>query len=253
MADTDLDEAVRRLPFFDHHAHLLAQPTAGYSLAEVLTESPGSVPQTPHLLTWLRAQRDLVNGPVTARGLLDGCRFEAMLVDDGYRFPGGRRRISTMAADEEQARGARAGLVVSGGGPRRAANRPPPTPGAHRHRRPRPLAAPGRPHTAGAAAERSPQRIDSDGRAPRMLSSYESRVYDNPASLVASRRCVHHARTHEQMAISKTRPRSGQRDGAATARSAAPVLHWGGHRVTEVNQQAREASLRSRLGRARPT
>ena len=88
MADTDLDAAARQLPFFDHHAHLLALPTAGYSLAEVLTESPGSVPQTPHHLTWLRAQRDLANGPATAQGLLDGCRFEAMLVDDGYRFPG---------------------------------------------------------------------------------------------------------------------------------------------------------------------
>lgn len=88
MAGTDLDEAVRQLPFFDHHAHLLAQPTAGYSLAEVLTEAPGSVPQTPYHLTWLRAQRDLANGPATARGLLDDCRFEAMLVDDGYRFPG---------------------------------------------------------------------------------------------------------------------------------------------------------------------
>jgi uncharacterized protein len=88
MADTDLDKAVRQLPFFDHHAHLLAVPTAGYGLAEVLTEAPGSVPQTPHHLTWLRAQRDLANGPATTQGLLEGCRFEAMLVDDGYRFPG---------------------------------------------------------------------------------------------------------------------------------------------------------------------
>ena len=85
---TDLDEAVRELRFFDHHAHLLAQPTAGYSLAEVLTEAPGSVPQGPHHLTWLRAQRDLADAPADARGLLDGCRFDAMLVDDGYRFPG---------------------------------------------------------------------------------------------------------------------------------------------------------------------
>jgi uncharacterized protein len=86
-AGTELDEAVRRLPFFDHHAHLLAQPAAGYSLAEVLTESPASVPQTPDHLTWLRAQRDL-GGHLSARDLLDDCNFEAMLVDDGYRFPG---------------------------------------------------------------------------------------------------------------------------------------------------------------------
>jgi uncharacterized protein len=88
MGGTDLDEAVRLSPFFDHHAHLLAQPTAGYSLAEVLTESPGSVPQTQYNLTWLRAQRDLVDGPAAAPDLFAGCRFEAMLVDDGYQFPG---------------------------------------------------------------------------------------------------------------------------------------------------------------------
>lgn len=88
MAATELGEAVRLLPFFDHHAHLLAHPTAGYSLEEVLTESPGSVPQTGYNLTWLRAQRDLRSGPATARDLLDHCHFEAMLVDDGYRFPG---------------------------------------------------------------------------------------------------------------------------------------------------------------------
>jgi uncharacterized protein len=88
MAGTRLDEAVRLLPFFDHHAHLLAEPTAGYGLADVLTESPGSVPQTPYHLTWLRAQRDLADGPTTARDLLDACNFEAMLVDDGYQFPG---------------------------------------------------------------------------------------------------------------------------------------------------------------------
>ena len=87
-AGTELGEAIGRLPFFDHHAHLLAHPAAGYSLAEVLSEAPGSVPQTPHNLTWLRAQRDLVAGPATARDLLDRCHFEAMLVDDGYRFPG---------------------------------------------------------------------------------------------------------------------------------------------------------------------
>jgi hypothetical protein len=88
FAGTDLDDAVRGLRFFDHHAHLLAQPVAGYRLPEVLTEAPGSVPQGPHHLTWLRAQRDLANAPADARGLLDGCRFDAMLVDDGYRFPG---------------------------------------------------------------------------------------------------------------------------------------------------------------------
>ena len=65
-AGTELGEAIGRLPFFDHHAHLLAHPTAGYSLAEVLTEAP-AVPQTPHNLTWLRAQRDLAAGPATAR------------------------------------------------------------------------------------------------------------------------------------------------------------------------------------------
>jgi hypothetical protein len=85
---TDLEEAVRGLRFFDHHAHLLAQPTAGYSLAEVLTEAPGSVPQSPYHLTWLRAQRQLAEAPADARGLLDDCRFDAMLVDDGYQFPG---------------------------------------------------------------------------------------------------------------------------------------------------------------------
>jgi predicted TIM-barrel fold metal-dependent hydrolase len=84
----ELDEAIGRLPFFDHHAHLLAHPTAGYRLEEVLTEAPGSVPQTTHNLTWLRAQRDLAGGPATAGDLLDQCHFEAMLVDDGYRFPG---------------------------------------------------------------------------------------------------------------------------------------------------------------------
>jgi uncharacterized protein len=88
MAGTELYEAVRRLPFFDHHAHLLAHPTAGYSLEEVLTEAPDSVPQSTHNLTWLRAQRDLAGGPATARDLLDECHFEAMLVDDGYQFPG---------------------------------------------------------------------------------------------------------------------------------------------------------------------
>ena len=88
MRGTDVDEAVRLSPFFDHHAHLLAQPTAGYSLAEVLTESPGSVPQTQYNLTWLRAQRDLVDGPAAAPDLFAGCHFEAMLVDDGYQFPG---------------------------------------------------------------------------------------------------------------------------------------------------------------------
>src|SRR5262245_39240 len=88
MAGTELDEAIGLLPFFDHHAHLLAHPTAGYSLDEVLTEAPGSVPQTQHNLTWLRAQRHLVGGPAGTRDLLDACRFEAMLVDDGYRFPG---------------------------------------------------------------------------------------------------------------------------------------------------------------------
>jgi uncharacterized protein len=84
----ELDEAIGRLPFFDHHAHLLAHPTAGYRLEEVLTEAPGSVPQTTHNLTWLRAQRDLAGTPATARDLLDRCHFEAMLVDDGYQFPG---------------------------------------------------------------------------------------------------------------------------------------------------------------------
>jgi predicted TIM-barrel fold metal-dependent hydrolase len=88
MAGTELDEAIGRLPFFDHHAHLLAHPTAGYRLEEVLTEAPGSVPQTRHNLTWLRAQRDLGGGPATTRDLLDRCHFEAMLVDDGYQFPG---------------------------------------------------------------------------------------------------------------------------------------------------------------------
>jgi predicted TIM-barrel fold metal-dependent hydrolase len=88
MAGTDLDEAIGMLPFFDHHAHLLAHPTAGYSLAEVLTEAPDTVPQSTHHLTWLRAQRDLAEGLATARDLLDECRFEAMLVDDGYQFPG---------------------------------------------------------------------------------------------------------------------------------------------------------------------
>jgi uncharacterized protein len=88
LAARDLGAAVHGLRFFDHHAHLLAQPAAGYSLADVLTEAPGSVPQGPHHLTWLRAQRDLADAPADARGLLDGCRFDAMLVDDGYRFPG---------------------------------------------------------------------------------------------------------------------------------------------------------------------
>jgi uncharacterized protein len=88
VAGTDLDEAVRGLRFFDHHAHLLARPNAGYSLAEVLSEAPGSLPLGPHHLTWLRAQRDLADAPAGARGLLDGCHFDAMLVDDGYRFPG---------------------------------------------------------------------------------------------------------------------------------------------------------------------
>jgi uncharacterized protein len=88
MAGTGLDEAVRLLPFFDHHAHLLAEPTAGYDLADVLTESPGSVSQTPYHLTWRRAQRDLADGPATARDLFDACNLEAMLVDDGYQFPG---------------------------------------------------------------------------------------------------------------------------------------------------------------------
>jgi uncharacterized protein len=87
-AGTELDDAVRLLPFFDHHAHLLAHPTAGYRLADVLTESPGSVPQSQYNLTWLRAQRDLDSAPSTDRDLIDDCRFEAMLVDDGYRFDG---------------------------------------------------------------------------------------------------------------------------------------------------------------------
>jgi uncharacterized protein len=93
-----LRAAVDAIPALDHHAHLLAGSDAGFELADVLTESRDAVQlaQVRDHPAYVRACRELAtlpeapdeDGQARARRLLGACNLEAMLVDDGYRFPG---------------------------------------------------------------------------------------------------------------------------------------------------------------------
>jgi len=105
----ELREVVDDIAAIDHHAHLLARPGTPIALAEVLTESrePEQVAQTQHHPAYERARRELgrlldvepTDAAIAAardaigldaytRRLLDACHLAAMLVDDGYTFPG---------------------------------------------------------------------------------------------------------------------------------------------------------------------
>ena len=104
-----LIDALDDLPAIDHHAHLLARPDSVWSLEELLTESGdhSQIPLVADHPAYVRAVRTLVEafGPGGggadlgvlrerhgaerhARRVLKACRFQEILVDDGFRFPG---------------------------------------------------------------------------------------------------------------------------------------------------------------------
>lgn len=88
-----LRAAVERVAAIDHHAHLLAAPGTPISLAEALTESrsPEQVARTADHPAYQRAVRDLAHlggAERAADRMLASCGLAAMLVDDGYTFPG---------------------------------------------------------------------------------------------------------------------------------------------------------------------
>jgi uncharacterized protein len=94
-----LREVVDDIAAVDQHAHLLAGADSGFDLPDVLTEStdPVQVRQVRDHPAHVRARRDLATLPpgppgetfeARTRRLIAACRLEAMLVDDGFRFPG---------------------------------------------------------------------------------------------------------------------------------------------------------------------
>jgi hypothetical protein len=93
----------------DHHAHLLADQATPRDLSQLLTEStaPTQIAQVRQHPSYHRALRDLAgllgieaderalsevrarDGPARfVRRLVEACGLEAMLVDDGFRYPG---------------------------------------------------------------------------------------------------------------------------------------------------------------------
>jgi uncharacterized protein len=104
-----LREFVDDIAAVDQHAHLLARPGTPMALAEVLSESwsPEQAAQMQHHPAYQRALRELgclldvepTSAAISAirdeagpdaytRRLLRECRLAAMLVDDGFTFPG---------------------------------------------------------------------------------------------------------------------------------------------------------------------
>jgi uncharacterized protein len=104
-----LRDAIEDLPAFDQHAHLLAAAEAGYSFLDGLSESrvAGQREEVRHHPSFGRAVRHLAEAlgvepeekalsaarreagfEVWTARLLGACRLEAMLVDDGFCFPG---------------------------------------------------------------------------------------------------------------------------------------------------------------------
>jgi uncharacterized protein len=86
-----LRPAIAEIPAIDQHAHLLAGPDLAVELADVLTESrePAQIEMVRDHPAYVAAQRELeAVGPLDAGALIEACRFEAMLVDDGFQFPG---------------------------------------------------------------------------------------------------------------------------------------------------------------------
>jgi hypothetical protein len=108
-AGAGLRRAMEELPAIDQHAHLLAGPEAGYTLFDGLSESrhAGQREEVRRHPSFGRAMRHLAEAvgvapeeealaaarreagfeSWTAR-LLEACRLEGMLVDDGFSFPG---------------------------------------------------------------------------------------------------------------------------------------------------------------------
>lgn len=101
---TDLRAAVEELSVLDQHAHLLSGPDVRWSLTDLLSESSAADQRTQmrHHPSYhraladlgvageeaLQAARDGAGFDAHARRLLAACRFEAILVDDGYPVPG---------------------------------------------------------------------------------------------------------------------------------------------------------------------
>ncbi|MGH9276668.1 MAG: amidohydrolase family protein [Acidimicrobiales bacterium] len=89
-------EAIAAMPAVDQHAHVLSRPGSEVpSLARVLTESddPAVVAQVRHLPAYHRAVADLealdaLGAGGDPRRVLAACGFSAVLIDDGFVFPG---------------------------------------------------------------------------------------------------------------------------------------------------------------------